>query len=307
MDNDTNIDKLPIRGWLVLVAITLWITAIGGALAFTASLVSKLLWLEQLFIIVTTILSIIVLVFFMQRKRKFVPWFLVLLTWSVLSAIVSSVIHYTSVSSFVYTINGNIILALYALRSERVKNTFGSQLSERVTKMTWLIVGGLVLICAGWVIFCTYPRHIALTLEGVEYKLGAPKQGVRPVTLQLNGTLHRPLWGKRTFDGIVDIKGSTIPNKDNGKTLKIVFNPGLGGEIIYFNWKTMKFYEYGQLYANKEFNTFTITVYTKEGKGFGWNGGNGLMITVPAKTRTQALQISNTLMKSQLMPGHPLK
>ncbi|WDL96052.1 hypothetical protein [Alicyclobacillus sp. ALC3] len=307
MDNKTPIDKVSIRGWLVFIAIVLWITAIGGVVAFTESLVSKLFWLEQLLILVNTILSLIVLVFFVQRKRRFVPWFIVLLAWSVLGAGASSMLHYTSTFSVVCTIVGDIILALYVLRSERVKNTFSVKFSDRGMKITWLTVGLLVLVCVGWVIFRTYPRHIALSLKGVEYELGAPKQGVKPVTLQLNGTLHRPLWGKRVFDGTVNIKNATIPNKDNGETLKIVFNPGFGGEILYFNWKTREFYDYGQLYVNEEFNTFTIAVYKNEGKGFGWNGGNGLMITVPANTRAQALQISNTLMKSQLMPGHPLK
>lgn len=170
-----------------------------------------------------------------------------------------------------------------------------------------LVIGVIVLVFIGWATFRVYPRHISLSIRGIEYKLGSPQQEVHPVTLQLNGTLQTSLLGKRTFNGKVNILGSTVPNKDNAQSLKMVFNSELEAEIIYFDWNTQQFYQYGELYANRSFNEFTITVFQHEGKGFGWSGADGLMISAPAQTRAQALQISNNLMKARLLPGHPLE
>lgn len=58
-----------------------------------------------------------------------------------------------------------------------------------------------------------YPRHVSESLKGIQCKLGAPQRRVKPVTIQLDGTLITSLWGKRTFSGIVNIDGSTYLNR----------------------------------------------------------------------------------------------
>lgn len=63
-------------------------------------------------------------------------------------------------------------------------------------------------------------------------------------------------------------------------------------------------YSFGMLYLNKRFTKATMTVF---GPG-GWSGVNGLMISAPARTRRQALKLSNVLLTEAdaLVPGHPL-
>jgi hypothetical protein len=171
-------------------------------------------------------------------------------------------------------------------------------------------LGIILLALIGLVVYRTYPRTISLSLQGVEYKLGSPQQKVKPITLQLNGILVTSLLGKRKFDGTLNVLGSTIPNIGNGELTEIDFEPVIGGQIIYNDWKSQQpaqFFHFGVLYADGRFNEFTITEFQKEGKGFGWDGGDGLIISVPAQTRVEALQISNELMKAQLLPGHPLE
>ena len=74
-------------------------------------------------------------------------------------------------------------------------------------------------------------------------------------------------------------------------------------------WSRPQFYYYGELFPNKSFTAFMVTEWQQEGNGSGWSGSNGLAIPAPAKTRTQALRISNELMTawSALQPGNPLK
>lgn len=137
--------------------------------------------------------------------------------------------------------------------------------------------------------------------------MGPTHHGVKPITLNLNGTLDTSLFGKQTFTGAVTIVGSTIPNRDNGKPLEIVLNSQAGGgQMVYWDRSSNTFYTYGSMYSNRRFNEFTIAVFQPEGKGQGWNGGNGLMLSAPAQTRTEALQISNELMKDSLF-GRVLK
>lgn len=169
-----------------------------------------------------------------------------------------------------------------------------------------LVVGAIVLVLIGWVIIRVYPRDISLSVKGVEYKLGSP-QGGKPVTLQLNGTLQTSLLGTRKFDGTVSIYGVTTPNPDNKMTVQFFSNSILGGPVTYVDSKTQQVNEYGAIYSNRNFNEFTIIVFQLQGKGSGWSGADGLMISAPAKNRTQALQVSNDLMKARLLRGHPLR
>ncbi len=160
-------------------------------------------------------------------------------------------------------------------------------------KRLFLLIAAAIFVIVGLFVYRVYPRHVSLLLKGIEYQAGSPKHQVRKITLQMNGTLHTSLFGKRTFDGTVTILGATVPNRDNGKSLTAAFNSGFGS-LTYFNRQSFKYYTYGAMFTNNRFNEFTITEYNPNGSG--WSGRNGLTISAPAHTRTQALQISNDLM-----------
>ena len=175
-------------------------------------------------------------------------------------------------------------------------------------KRRWLVVAVGALVLLGLYIFRTYPRHVAITLHGVQYQVGSHTR-LKTVTLRLNGTRDRSLFGPETFDGTVDISGASIPDRLNGRFLHVVFASGMPGLLTGSVWSHPQLYYYGELFPNKSFTEFTVTEWQQEGHGSGWNGSNGLVISAPAKTRTQALRISNELMTawSALLPGHPLK
>ena len=170
-------------------------------------------------------------------------------------------------------------------------------------KRLFLLVAAAILVLVGLFVYRVYPRHVSLVLKGIEYQAGSPKHQVKKITLQLNGTLHTSFLGKRTFVGRVTILGATIPNQDNGTSLTTAFNSGFGS-LTYFNWRKFEYYTYGSMFTNNRFNEFTITEYNPNGSG--WSGRNGLTISAPAHTRTQALQISNDLM-AKFFGGRLLK
>ncbi|MEH6938379.1 hypothetical protein V7056_11020, partial [Bacillus sp. JJ664] len=86
------------------------------------------------------------------------------------------------------------------------------------------------------------------------------------------------------------------------KKVEIVFNEENNGLIILnndSNW--LDFTTYGTLYIGNDFSQFTILIFEKESKGSnGWSAGDGIMISAPAKSREEALSISNHLMKDFL-------
>ncbi len=164
----------------------------------------------------------------------------------------------------------------------------------------------LVLISTS--VIYTYPRQLALSIEGVEYQLGAGQHHANPVRIQIDGQLRRGLTGRRTFRGIISIEGTSVPNSDNRRQLKIEFGTNGQGLIQYAYFKngTPIIYTYGSIFANNNFSNITIQEFRINKNDEGWNAANGLMISGPANNRSQALNISNELMKSWLQ-GYTLR
>ena len=174
-------------------------------------------------------------------------------------------------------------------------------------KRRWLaIVGGLVVLGV-LLIMQIYPRNVAISLKGVEYRLGAPQTGVRPITLSLHGVFSPSLFGSPTFSGVIDVRGSVPRDRLNGQTEQITFADHAGSILSsYARAGVIHDYLFGSLFPNARFTQFALLVRDPNGT---WSTGNGLMIAAPARTRRQALRLSNALLKpaGYVLPGHPLK
>ncbi|MDB5084558.1 MAG: hypothetical protein JWN30_1444 [Bacilli bacterium] len=167
----------------------------------------------------------------------------------------------------------------------------------------------IILVLVGVFVFYTYPRQVSQSINGVEYRLGTAQSDVIPIIIDINGKLSRSLKGNRTFIGTIHITGASIPNPDENRQLQIKFdNKGQGRMVYgYFESGTPFMHEYGIIFTNNDFSTFTIEEFVPEGNGSGgWMASNGLMMSGPASNRTQALNISNDLMKDVLR-GYILK
>ena len=173
----------------------------------------------------------------------------------------------------------------------------------------WMVVAAAAVVLSGWYVYRTYPRHVAITIQGIQYQLGAASQRIRPVTLTVRGSRDRSLFGPEKFFGTVNISGASMPDRGNGQYLQIVFAPGSGGILSYYESASPHYYYYGALFPNQHFTRFTVTEWQQGPHGAGFDEANGLVISAPAKTRAQALRMSNELMKSwsALLTGYPLK
>lgn len=170
-------------------------------------------------------------------------------------------------------------------------------------KKILLFMAAVIVIAVGWYVIYTYPKHISKSLSGVEFRSGKPNEEITPVTIQVNGTLQRSIRGILTFQGTIKLDGNTQDNPDNNRQLTVHFNgPGGMGFMSYgyYTNGTPVAHGYGNIFINGNFGEFVIL----ESKG-GWTTTDGLTIAAPASTRSQAVSISNELMKG-FLNGYPV-
>ncbi|WDL95897.1 hypothetical protein [Alicyclobacillus sp. ALC3] len=167
-----------------------------------------------------------------------------------------------------------------------------------------LAISIILAVVVGLIILYTLPRNVSRTLTGVEYQLGTNRNKVVPVKITLHGKLQRSLNGHLKYRGSFVVTGGTVPNPDNQRTADIHFDSNGQGLIVYGYWTkagTPVNHIYGAMFMTDAFKTLTIEAFTPAGSNNkSWNGGDGFMITAPAQTRSQALSISNELMKKNV-------
>lgn len=166
--------------------------------------------------------------------------------------------------------------------------------------MKRLAFGVIVIAFAlGAVVFYTYPRHVARVMKGVEYRVGAGHPHIVPVTIRVHGTLRRSLTGLRTFQGILRISGASVSHPDDNRPLTIRFDSNGAGIMAYgydLHGRPIT-HGAGVVFINHDMSRLTIQEFTP---GAGWTATDGLTISAPARGRSEALQISNELMKKWL-------
>ncbi|OZM57564.1 hypothetical protein CIB95_04115 [Lottiidibacillus patelloidae] len=148
-------------------------------------------------------------------------------------------------------------------------------------------------------IWFTFPKQHTKTLQGISYQLGN-EEALQEVTISIDGEVKRGLFAKKTFEGTLEIQGEELPVPIGERNITIKFNENGQGIIVYAGFSDGEpyTYYYGSIFANDDFTKVTIL------KG-SWHAKDGNMITAPAKNYTEALNISNELMKNFLR--NPLK
>ncbi|MBD3918459.1 hypothetical protein H8B09_06810 [Paenibacillus sp. PR3] len=180
-------------------------------------------------------------------------------------------------------------------------------------KALWLLIIGVLVTAIAYGLWRYSAREVDVRLEGLKYRLGTINASeVEPATIQIEGTVRRTLSGKREFRGTVEIEGESIPvKKEIVKNLTFSARKGEAFHLIY-PWYdgegNMYSFQLGDLYANDDFSQVTLTLYDQREDGSRyWGGDDGLMLTAPAKDRTDAVRLANKLMAHRLEGLQPLK
>jgi hypothetical protein len=172
----------------------------------------------------------------------------------------------------------------------------------------WIAGIGVVVAAIGiYVVWVTYPKPISLNVEGIKYQLGDKNPELaHPITIKINGELQTSLTGNQKFKGTIDLEGVDIPVPVDQRKLEINFGKMQQGGIYYGYYSEDHIpmtFAYGGIFINRDFSKFTIFINKKDesdASRSGWEAVHGLMISAPAASRSEALQISNDFMSSYL-------
>lgn len=179
-------------------------------------------------------------------------------------------------------------------------------------KVIWLLLLGVFLagITAG--IWLYLPHKVDVRLEGVKYRLGTENiSEVESATIHIEGTIRRTLKGHRQFQGTLELAGEPMPVPKEQMTNRTFTARKGGGFLLVYQWfeeGTIESFSLGTLYANDDFRQITLTLFEhqEDSQSWHWRGGDGLMLTAPAKDRTEAIHLTNELMAHSLKGLLPL-
>lgn len=151
------------------------------------------------------------------------------------------------------------------------------------------------LIGVGYLYYRT-PKLVKIEYQGIYYQLGNPEM-TEEIPVVFDGYLTRGLWLEDSFQGMITIGEATLNKVD-------IRLPKDGPSVIlYYDDATKDYVTYGALYTKDIKKSFTIIVhqYDKETDSDSWSSADGYMISAPAQDRTEALELSNQLMKDVLV------
>lgn len=161
-----------------------------------------------------------------------------------------------------------------------------------------------------------FPITIKKEFPAVKYRLG-DEEFVENITIKIDGHYNRKLFSDDIFKGSIYIESYEFTNERSGfSNLKstladIHFNRSEYGMYGYVknNSGSIQRLMQGEIFIKDKFAMVSMTIMEKDisdRSHSGWSSKDGLMISAPAKTREEALKISNLLMNNILM-GKSLK
>lgn len=158
------------------------------------------------------------------------------------------------------------------------------------------ILSSLIILI---LILFSLPRKYNLNYSGIKYRLG-DTSFEKKIKIKIQGSYTRNFFGKNKFKGKIFIDDIEIPKEIEEITIKLDNNNSGYLGYYYYNDTVQSFknIKYGTIYFSSKLDQLTILIQEPEdlnAKEKQWNSGTGLMISAPAKNRTEALEISNDL------------
>ncbi|QLG38947.1 hypothetical protein HW560_13130 [Paenibacillus sp. E222] len=179
-------------------------------------------------------------------------------------------------------------------------------------KIISIVLAIWILMIVISVVLLFLPRTIHLDGVAVKYRLGEDnREPEQKVHINMDGKRYLTTSGDYIFRGTIDIEGESFPVPEDQKGLEIRFHKGYGlmEYIIDENEKT-DIFVYGTLFVDRAFTKLTIAISEEDSSGEqrsrSWSSEDGLMLSMPATNRSEAIQLSNELMETYL-GGYTLK
>lgn len=162
-------------------------------------------------------------------------------------------------------------------------------------KMLFYIMLTLVIALC---IFYFYPKNLNKEYNAIKYRLGDSSDSEN-IKISIDGYISKRLFRGDRFRGSINIGGKQL------KEIDLRFDSTRRATIYYMDAGSDSYYTYGTMVSNNMKDSFTILIFEADEKekasaGSSWSSKDGLMISAPANNRSEALDISNRLMKGSL-------
>lgn len=160
--------------------------------------------------------------------------------------------------------------------------------------MVFICIIGLV----SFVVWYSIPKEINQAMDGMVYEVGSKSNQInKEVSITIKGKLYRKIFNQDRFKGTIDIKGEVPTNIIlDKKQVEVVFIENRG--LLLFGDTP-----FGFIYINRDFSEVSIIVSElNESERGRWDPQDGILISGPATSRKEALNISNELIGDLLKP-----
>lgn len=152
------------------------------------------------------------------------------------------------------------------------------------------ILCGIALIIIIGYLYYTYPRVFQREYTGIQYRLG-DNNFTEEITVMFDGYLIKSFIKGDTFQGKIKVGDQELGK--NNFTLD-EFGRGIISKADH---------SFGDVYFDNREEKLSICILEEDDKekGLHWRQSDGLIIAAPASNRTEALEVSNELMKDVLL------
>ncbi len=158
-------------------------------------------------------------------------------------------------------------------------------------KIMWIAGVTLLIVLS---IYSYYPRRIMNEYNGLMYRIGDSSYTENLIII-MDGYFSKGFLKGDRFQGTITIGEKRLSKID------MRFDSINRGYL--FSYEEGDYTGYGTMFISKRLEKLTIGVYDElNDKGEKtWTSRDGLMISAPALSREEAVQISNSLMKNMLI------
>lgn len=169
-----------------------------------------------------------------------------------------------------------------AVQAEAVVRRLQMKRQRRIA-IGWSIAA--VVLLAVMVCLLPWPRSVSATQEAFVWQCGAP--GVEQLTtLMVKGTYYDYLFREDNFTGSIRVEAYP---ETQGNTS--VMDMGGGQYGIWYETADARMKAFGSMFVRRD-GSVLVLLYDEEGH---WDGSTGKMITAPASTREEAVELANAL------------
>lgn len=153
---------------------------------------------------------------------------------------------------------------------------------------TKLIILGVLVIVA--VSIFPYVNKVNKKLEAIKWKNNNPLV-VEKSKVEIDGYVKKYLFRKDRFIGTINIEGKNFVFNDNDKNSNYVFS-NIMQELMFINDKG-EYQQFGCIKSDSSFKNIFIAINdNKDINSSSWCITSGIIISAPAKTREQAIEIA---------------